>query len=95
MKTFFAEKIKLQHKTLENETTRTDIYFSGHKFVVGIYKKGHIDRNQNKENERQTKTEKHPDRKFFYRINPDLEGFDIFLEISKISNYITQSNEGN
>ena len=32
---------------------------------------------------------------FFQRINPDIEGFDIFLEISKIQNYITQSNEEN
>ena len=28
-----------------------------------------------------------------FRINPDVEGFDIFLEIRKIQNYITQSNE--
>ena len=26
-------------------------------------------------------------------ISPDAEGFDIFLEISKIQNYINQSNE--
>ena len=37
-----------------------------------------------KKNERQTKIEKNPNCKFFYRINLDLEGFDIFLEISKI-----------
>ena len=29
----------------------------------------------------------------FRRINPDAEGFDIFFEISKIQNYITQSSE--
>ena len=69
--------------------------FLGINLLQKSTKKGHIDRNQNKENERQTKTEKHPDRKFFYSINPDVEGFDIFLEISKISSYITQSNEGN
>ena len=71
------------------------MYFSEHKFVVEIDEKGHIDRNQNEVNERQTKIEKHPDCKFFHRINPDVEGFDIFLEISKIQNYITQSNEEN
>ena len=27
---------------------RTDMYFSGHKFVVEIDEKGHIDRNENK-----------------------------------------------
>ena len=58
-----------------------------------IDEKVHIDRNQNKENERQAQIEKHPDCKFFHRINPDVEGFDIFLEISKIQNYITHSNE--
>ena len=56
-------------------------------------KKRHTDRNQDKENERQTKIEKHYDCKFFHRINPDTEGFDIFFEISKIQNYITQSNK--
>ena len=69
------------------------MYFSEHKFVVEIDEKGHIDRNQNKENERQIKIEKLPYYKFFYRINPDVQGFDIFLEISKIQNYITKSNE--
>ena len=31
--TFFAEKIKLQHKALKNERVRTDMYFSDHKFA--------------------------------------------------------------
>ena len=69
------------------------MYFSEHKFVVEIDKKGHIYRNQNKENETQIRTEKYPDYKFFHRINPDVEGFDTFLEISKIQNYTTQSND--
>ena len=67
--------------------------FSEHKFAVEIDEKGHTDRNQDEKNERQTKIEKHSDCKFFHRINPDAEGFDIFLEIGKIQNYITQSNE--
>ena len=29
----------------------------------------------------------------FHRINPDVKGFGIFLEIGKMQNYITQSNE--
>ena len=29
----------------------------------------------------------------FHRINPDVEGFDIFLETSKIQSYITQSSK--
>ena len=55
LKTFSAEKIKLQHKILKNERIRSDMYFSEHDFAVEIDEKGHIDRNQKKENERQTK----------------------------------------
>ena len=69
------------------------MYFSEHKFAVEIDEKGHIDRNQNEENKRQTKIEKHSDCKFFHRINPDVVGFNIFVEISKIKNYINKSNE--
>ena len=69
------------------------MYFSEHKGVVETDEKGHTDRSQNEENKRQAKIEKHPDCKFFHRISPDAEGFDIFLEISKIQNYINQSNE--
>ena len=69
------------------------MYFSEHKFAVEIEEKRHTGRNQNEENKRQTRVEKHSDCKFFHRINPDAESFDIFLEISKIKDYITQSNE--
>ena len=91
LKAFSAEKIK-QHKALENEKVRTDTYFSEHKLVVEIDEKGHIDRNQNKENERQIKIEKLLNCKF-YRINPGAENFDIFVEISKIQNYIKSNEE--
>ena len=67
------------------------MYFSEHKCAVEIDEKGHTDRNQDEENKRQTKIEKNSDCKYFHRINPDAEGFEIFLEISKIKNYITQS----
>ena len=68
------------------------MYFSEHELVVEIDEKGHLDRNQNKENERQIKTEKRLNCKF-HRINLDAEHFYIFVEISKIQNYITKSNE--
>ena len=55
------------------------MYFSEHKFAVENHEKGQTDRNQDKENERQIKIEKHSDCKFFYRMNRDAEGFDIFL----------------
>ena len=38
------------------------------------------------------KQKKYSDCKFVHKINADVEGFDIFLEISKIQTYITQSN---
>ena len=41
------------------------MYFSEHKGVVEIGEKGHTDRNQIEENERQIKIEKHPDCNFF------------------------------
>ena len=69
------------------------MYIFEHKFAVEIEEKGHTDRNQEKEYERQTKTESHSDCKFFCRINADAEGFDSFVEISKICNYISQSNK--
>ena len=89
----FAAKKKKQQKALKNKRVRTDIYSSEHKGVVEIDEKGHIDKNQNDENERQTKIEKHSDCKCFHRINPDAEGFDIFLGISKIQNYTDQSKK--
>ena len=58
LKAFSAEKIKLQHKALKNKRLRTDMYFSEHKFAVKIDAKGHTDRNQDKESERQTKNRK-------------------------------------
>ena len=92
LKIFSAGKIKLQQKALENESLKTDMYFSEHELVVEIDEKGYIDRSQNKENERQIKIEKHFHCEF-HRINPDAENFDIFVKISKIQNYITKSNE--
>ena len=90
---FSTKKIELWRKILENERIRTDMYFPEHKFVAEIDEKGHIDRNQNKKSERQTKIEKHPNWKFLHRVNPDVEGFDVFVENSKIKNCIKKSNE--
>ena len=71
LKAFTAKKKKNQQKALKNERVRTDMYSSEYKGVVEIDEKVHIDRNQNDENERQTKIEKHSHCKFFHRINPD------------------------
>ena len=67
------------------------MYFFEHKRVVKIDDKGHTGWNQNEESERQIKIEKHPDCKFFHRINPDAEGFDIFLKLIKYK--ITSLNQ--
>ena len=61
IKAFFAEKIKLQHEALKKGRLRTDMYFSEHKFAIEIGEKEHTDRNQDQENKRQTKIEKHSD----------------------------------
>ena len=82
LKAFSAEKIKLQHKALENERVKTGIYFSEHELVVKIDKKGDIDRNQNKKGERHTKIGKHLNYKF-HRINPDAENLNILLKLAK------------
>ena len=65
------------------------MYFSEHKFAVEIYENGHTDRNQNEENERQTKTEKIITTNFF----TGLILWNIFFEISKIQNYFPESKK--
>ena len=53
--------------------------FFEHKFAVEIDTKGHTDRNQDQENEKQEKTEKHSDCKFFHKVNPDVMAFFFFF----------------
>ena len=93
LKAFSTEKMELQHKILESKRVRADMYFSEHKCAVEIDEKGHTGGDQNEEKKRQMNIEMYSDRKFFYRINPDAEGFHVFLEISKVQNYIAQSNK--
>ena len=59
------------------------MYFFEHKRVVKIDDKGHTGWNQNEESERQIKTEKHPDCKFFHRINPVQRVLIFFLKLVK------------
>ena len=83
IKRIFCRKNRASTQSLKNERVWTDIYFFEHKLVVEIDENGHTDRNQNEENERQIKTKKRLNCKFYW-INPDVEGCDV---------YITQSNE--
>ena len=68
------------------------MYFSEHKLAIEFNEKGHTDRDEKKENEREEKIKKEFGCKFI-RINPSAENYDIFVEIGKIKDYIAQSNE--
>ena len=52
MKAFAKEEIKLQHSVLNYYI---DLYFPEHRLAVEIDEKGHLDRNKNKEKERENK----------------------------------------
>ena len=81
---FAVEEIILQHNVLGY---RTDAYFLKHKLVIEVDEQGHNDRDINYEIRRQKAIEKELDCEFI-RINPAKEGFNIFVEIGKIQNYI-------
>ena len=70
------------------------MYFPKYKLAKQVDEKGHNDRDERKENDREEKIKTEPECKFVI-INPNAEGFDIFLEISKIQHYIDQSNKKN
>ena len=69
------------------------MYFFEHKFAVEIDEKGHTDRDQNGEHERQKKQKNILTAYFFTGIILMQKALIFFLEISKIQNYITQSNK--
>ena len=83
------EKILPQYSVLNY---KIDLYFSERKLVIEVDDKGHTDRDEKKENEREEKIKKELGCKFI-RINPDAENYDIFVEIGKIQVYITKSNK--
>ena len=59
------------------------MYFSEHKFAAEIDEKWHTDRNQDKENERQTKIEKHSYYKFFAGLILMQKALIFFLKLVK------------
>ena len=59
------------------------MYFSKHKFSVEIYGKGHTDRNQGKENERQTKIENILTANFFTGLILMQKAFAFFSKLVK------------
>ena len=83
------EKILPQYSVLNY---KIDLYFSERKLVIEVDDKGHTDRDEKKENEREEKIKKELGCKFI-RINPDAENYDVFLEIGKIQNHIIKSTK--
>ena len=89
MTVFAAEEIVLQHNVLGY---RIDAYFLKYKLAIEVDEQGHNDGDIDYEIERQKAVEKELGCQFI-RINPAKQNFNVFLEIDKIQNYITESNK--
>ena len=88
IKAFSNEKILLQHSVLSYQI---DFQFSEHKLAIEVDEKGHTNRDEKREDEREEKIREELGCKFI-RINLDAENY-IFLEIGKLKGYIAQSNK--
>ena len=84
MKVFAKEKMKLQHSILNYYI---DLYFPEYRLAVEIDEKGHLDRNEEKEQERENKI-KEALKCEFIMINPEKEKIDVFVEIGKMYDII-------
>ena len=84
MKVFAKEKIKLRHSVLD---CYIELYFPEYRLAVEIDGKGHLDRDENKEKERENKI-KETLKCEFIRINADKAKFGVFVEIGKIYDII-------
>ena len=89
LKALSAEKIKLQHKALKNERLKTDMYFSLLQKLTKKDIQAGIKMTKTKEKQKQ-KNILTPN---FFTGLILMQKVLIFLEISKIQNYITQSNK--
>ena len=85
LKTFTTERIALKYNVLGYYI---DLYFLEYKLAVERDEQRHI--NRNNETERQVAIERELNCQII-RINPDKENFDIFIEIGRTQNYITES----
>ena len=88
-KMFPTEIIEEQDKALGYSI---DMAFPVHKLGIEIDKKGHIDRPEAEEIEREDKIKKKAGFTIM-RINPDKENFDINEEIGRIINHIIESTK--
>ena len=89
VKAFSNKKIKEKFFVL-NE--KIEFYFPRHKLAIEVDELGHLERNEEDEIKIQKKLEEYLKCTFF-RINPDKENFEIFLEVGKIESYISESNK--
>ena len=87
MTVFVAEEIILQHYDLGY---KIDAYFPKYKLAIEVDEQGHNDKDIDYEIERQKAINNELGCKFV-RIKPAREKFNIFVEIGKIQNYITES----
>ena len=71
---------------------RIDLYFTKYRLAIEVDEKGHKNRNEYKEVEREKATKERLDCKFI-RINPDEIDFDMYVEISKIYNHISKPSK--
>ena len=86
---FSTEKIIFQHFVLGY---KIDAYFLKHKLAIEVDERGHNDRDLEYEIEREKSLERKLDCKYI-RINPAIENFNIFNEISKIHHHIIESEK--
>ena len=84
---FSNEKILQQHSVLNYQI---DLYFSEHKLAIEADEKGHIDKDE-KKNEIEEKIKELGCKSI--RINLDAEKYEILVKIGKIKGYIAQSNK--
>ena len=89
METFQGGNMETQYSIL---TYRVDIYFHDYKLAIEVDEKGHNDRDESYEKQRQKKIEKKLKCKFI-RINPDEENFKISKLNSKIFRHIKKSHK--
>ena len=86
---FSAGEILLQHNVL---SYRIDAYFPKYNLAIENDKQEHSTRDIDHEIKRQKAIEKELSCEFI-RINPAKEKFDVFVEISKIQNFIVEANK--
>ena len=85
-KVFIGQKIIEQYRV---EKYFIDLYFPDHKLGIKVDENCHLDRSEIKEQERE-ETIKNLGTTLI-RVNPDQEGFDIFIKIGEIQDFIYKS----